>query len=260
MTPFPARQRVIVAPALTVVGNPGEPLVRIAVVGSGIAGLGIRVPAAAAGSRGHACSRPPRGSAAIRTPSTSRSDGVTHPGRHRLPRVQRPHLSAPDRAVRRTRRGERAVGHVVLGAQRRAPASNGPAPVSRRCSRSRATRCAPRTGGCSPTSLRFNRETTRARARGECVWSVTLGEYLDAESLLGRRSATGTWCRWPPRSGRRRARDPRLPAADVRALLPQPRLAADRRPPALAHGAGGARELCRRDCRETCPTCASRRR
>ena len=39
--------------------------------------------------------------------------------------------------------------------------------------------------------LRFNRETTAALAARHACWSITLGEYLDAERYGGR-SATGT--------------------------------------------------------------------
>ena len=76
----------------------------------------------------------------------------------------------------------------------------------------------------------------RARSPATTVWSVSLGEYLEARSVSARRSATGTCCRWLRRHLVVAApRHPRFSAADVRALLPQSRPAADR-----STGRGGA--------------------
>ena len=87
-------------------------------------------------------------------------DGVTRAGRHRLPRLQRPHLSAPDRAVRRARRRERRRARCRSRCASTSAGSNGPAPTSPRCSRSRATRCGRTSGGCSPTSCASTAKTT----------------------------------------------------------------------------------------------------
>ena len=90
------------------------------------------------------------------------------------------------------------------------------------------------------------RDDRAARARRRC-WSMSLGEYLDAEAL--RRAVPRLV---PAADGGgdlvvADARHPRLPAADVRALLPQPRPAADLRPAAVAHRRRRRAHLRRRD-------------
>ena len=178
-------------------------IVRIAIVGAGIAGLGTRLAAAPAGARGHAVRGRRRASAATRTPSTSRSTGTTFP-------VDTGFLVFNDRTYPQLIALFDELGVASVASEmsfsvprRPRPARMGGHQPRDRCSRSRATRCARRSGGCSPTSCA---STARPRALldGDAPWSITLGEFLDARALSARRSATGTCCRWRRRSGRRR--------------------------------------------------------
>ena len=79
-------------------------------------------------------------------------DGAHAAGRHRLSRLQRPHVSAADRALRRARRGERGERDVVLGR------IDGAGTRVVRHQPARAVRAAAQcavgrtSGGCSPTS------------------------------------------------------------------------------------------------------------
>ena len=132
---------------------------RIAIVGSGIAGLGS---AWLLQRQGHAVTL----FEAERLPRRAHAHGRRHArrrhraGGHRLPGLQRPHLSAPDRAVRRAGRGERRQRDVVLGARRRAPARVGghrPRGAVRAAAQRAAAR---RSGGCSPTSCASTATTT----------------------------------------------------------------------------------------------------
>ena len=207
---------------------------RIAIVGSGIAGLGS---ARLLQRQGHAVTLFEAGpTLGGHTAHRRRHARRRHrAGGHRLPGVQRPHLSAPDRAVRRAGRGERRQRDVVLGARRRAPARMGRHRPRVAVRAAVATRCGRPSGGCSPTSC-----ASTARRRAMLAAGTRAGRSRSATtSTRGRYCAPfRDWYLLPmaaaiwssPEAGH-----PRLPAADVRPLLPQPRPAADRRPAAVAH-------------------------
>ena len=137
----------------------------------------------------------------------------------------------------RARRGERGERDVVLVPRRRARTRVGGHQPRGAVRAAAATRCGPRSGGCSPTSLRFNRDDDRAAraattsGRSRSASTSTPSGYGDAvPRLVPAADGRGDLVVAAPRH-------PRLSAADVRALLPQPRPAADRRPAAMAHGA-----------------------
>ena len=105
-----------------------------------------------------------------------------------------------------------------------------------RCSRSPATRCVRRSGACSPTS----RASTGAPCR--CKTAPARGRSRSANTstrrTIRRHSATGTCCRWRPRSGRRPGATSSTFRCRRSCASAQPRPAADRRPSAMAHRAG----------------------
>ena len=111
---------------------------RVAVIGSGVAGLTRRARARPRGP-GH----PLRGGRPARR-ARRHPRGRRDRGRHRLHRAQRAHLPQPDAALRRARRADPGLRHVDVGALRRRPGWSGPArsgwPV---CSRPGATRVRP---------------------------------------------------------------------------------------------------------------------
>ena len=116
-------------------------------------------------------------------------------------------------------------------------------------SRSASTCCGPRFLRMLRDILRFNRlATALARSAPRACRRVALGAFLDAHRFYG--AQFRDWyllpmvgCIWslPDRP------DAGLPAGDARALLPQPRPAAGRRPAAVAHRDGRLARLRRED-------------
>ena len=192
---------------------------------------GQRPPAAPAGARRHAV----RGGPRPRRPHRHRRRDARRrhrAGGHRLPGVQRPHLPAPRRAVRRAGRGERRQRDVVLGARRRARAR-----VGRHRSRV-AVRAA-----VQRAASRLLADAGRHRALQPCDDGDDRGRH-GADAVAGgvprqRRLRRAVPRLVPAADGGRdlvepEAGHPRLPAADLRALLPQPRAALDFQSSAVA--------------------------
>ena len=133
-------------------------------------------------------------------------DGITRAGGHRLPRLQRSHLSASSIALFDELGIESApstMSFAVRDDERRG--SNGRAPTSRRCSRSRRNLARPAFWRMLADILRFNRDTTalqRADARLLASrWAniSTSGGYSRAVSRLvpaadGRGDLVGAAC------------------------------------------------------------------
>ena len=204
-----------------------NPSARIAVVGSGIAGLGS---AWLLQRQGHAVTlfeadATPRRPLAHGQRDVGRRHRV---GRYRVPRIQRAHVPAAHRALRRTRGGERRVSEMSFSVRVDAPATRMGRHRPCRAVRAAAQRAAAgiladaRRHRCASTA------TTTVMIARDAVRSITSARTSTAAATR-RPFATGTCCRWRRRSGRRRdATDARLSAADVRALLSQPRPARDR--------------------------------
>ena len=119
-------------------------------------------------------------------------------GRHRLHRVQRPDLSALRRAARRARRGVAALRDELLGAQRRQGPRVQRHHRERRCSRSVATCCGPRSWRMVRDILRFNRQAPQLLLQAKA--RLPLGECC-ARQATAARSSTTTSYRWARRSG-----------------------------------------------------------
>ena len=163
---------------------------------------GHRLAAAEAGPRGHRV----RGRAARRRPHAhGRRDARRRhaPGRHRLPGVQRPHLPAPGPAVRRARRAERRLRHVVLGARRPAAASNGRGTNLATLFAQPANALSPAFWPMLARHPALQPRDHRGARRRHSAARRRLA-HTSTPSATGGRSATATSCRWPPRSGRRR--------------------------------------------------------
>ena len=179
--------------------------VRIAIVGAGIAGLGS---AWLLQRQGHAVTlfeADARLGGHTHTVDVT-LDGVTASGRHRIPRIQRAHVPAADRALRRARRGER----------RRARCRSRCASTRRRLEWAGTNLAAlfaqpgnalrPAFWRMLADIARFNRDTTAMiDARRACGRSRSASSSTTAATR--RPFATGTCCRWRPRSGRRRESD-----------------------------------------------------
>ena len=191
-----------------------------------------------------------------------RDAGRRHaPGGHRLPGLQRPHLSAPDRAVRRARRDERAVRHVVLGQPRRAATLEwAGTDLATRVRAAAQLRCAPLLARCSPTSC-------ASTARRIALAGDASGRRSHARRVPRRRRATSAPFRdwyllpmaaaiWSCPTGA----DARLPAA--RPSCASATTTACCRSPTGRSGArcsGGAREYVQQASPRGSPTCAWRR-
>ena len=150
-------------------------------------------------------------------------------GGHRLPGLQRPHLSEPHRAVRRAGRGERRRREMSFSVRVDGAGSSGRAPTSP------ALFAQPRNAlrpGVLADARRHRALQPRRRPRCSRDGTVPVG---DARRVPRQRSATAApfrdWYLLPMAAAIwscADARHARLPAADLRALLPQPRPAADR--------------------------------
>ncbi|MCK7492485.1 MAG: hypothetical protein MZW92_13530 [Comamonadaceae bacterium] len=191
-------------------------------------------------------------SAATRTRSTSRSTASPR-GRHRLPGLQRAHLSQPDprcspnSACRRRRATCRSPSASRAAA---AAASSGRAPTSTRVFAQRRNLLSPALPrACCATSCASTAQRHAARRRAPADTAACRSASSSTAHGYGDdRSATGTCCRWRRRSGRaRRDQMLRLPARHLRPLLPQPRPAAGRRTGRSGCTVrGGARQYVRR--------------
>ena len=221
---------------------------RIAIVGSGIAGLGC-----AHALRDRAAltlfEAAPRLGGHTNTVDVS-VDGRTLRRRHRLPRLQRAHLSAADPPVRRTRRADRGERHVLRPER---GAGLGPPPRMGRREPFDGVRAAAqsRLAGV-PAHARATccASTRRPRASSPAApmpLQQSLGAFLEANRYG---AELRDWYLLPM-AGRHLvvpARDDaRLSGGDVPALLPQPRPAAGHRPAAVVHGARRRAPVRRRD-------------
>ena len=170
---------------------------RIAVIGSGISGLGAAwalLPA----PRGHAV----RGRRAARRTRQHRGGRGPRPRRarrHRLHRLQRAELPEPRAAVRRARRRDRAERHVVLGLDRTTGRSS--------TARGRSGLLAQPSNLLRPSYLRMVREIVRFSREAKALVGGNLrrvhGRVARTRRRTRRRSATTSCCRWWRASGRR---------------------------------------------------------
>ena len=162
---------------------------------------GNRLAPAPAGPRRHAVRGGQDSSAATRTRSTSPwTAGAS--GRHRLPRLQRPHVSeAASRCSPSSAwpAGERDVVLVRVDDAGLEWSGTHLAALFAQ----RATPCDPRSGACSPTSRASTARRPRSVGGGDAR-SVSLGEFLGPNATAPT-FATGTCCRWRRPSGRRPA-------------------------------------------------------
>ncbi len=162
---------------------------------------GNRLAAAPPGTRRH----PVRGRPRARRPHGDRRRDArrTHvPGRHRLPRVQRPHLPAARAALRRARRAQRGERDVVLVPRRSRAArvvGHRPARAVRPAAQRVAPRVLPDAGRHPALQSRDDGAAARAARAGRPRSASTSMPNGSAPS-----SATGTCCRWRRPSGPRR--------------------------------------------------------
>ncbi len=158
-------------------------------------------------------------------------------GGHRLPGLQRPHLSAPVRAVRRARRRVGAQHDVVRVRDDAARLEWAGSDLAIAVRAAAQPRCGPRSGACSRTSCASTATHDGAAAAGRACRRARSASTSTRERYGDAHSATGTCCRWPASiwsSPRRELLD--FPLPSFVALLPQPRPAADPRPAAMADG------------------------
>ena len=218
---------------------------RIAIVGAGIAGLGS---AWLLRKQGHAVTlfeaNDYLGGHTHTVDITL--DGVTAPVDTGIPRFQRSHVPASRRAVRRARRRQRSLRDVFLGAHRRGRARMGGderrvpfraaveraaagllADARRRRALQSGDHCAARTRRVVvDLARRISRRATLRRAAARLVPAADGGgDLVVAEEG-----------------------HPRLSAADVRPLLPQPRAARHPQPAAVADSARRRPGVRREDC------------
>ena len=173
----------------------------IAVIGAGISGLGGRLAAESSAPRA-----PLRTGAASGRPHQHRRG--RWPERHRcaryrLPGPQRPHVSEPRAALRRARRGDPRLGHVLRGVVR-AERARIQQPRRQRLLRAaaepgrgrRTSRCSARSCASTGRRPRCSRRRTRNARRWATFWSPAVSV---------RASPIGICFRWHRPSGRPRS-------------------------------------------------------
>ena len=245
-------------------GSRGDVDVRIAIVGAGIAGLGTALAAAAARHRRDAV----RGGGDARRPQPHRGRHARRHARIRSTPASSSSTRAPIRACARCSRrwGSRACRATCRSrAASTARASNGAAAICPRVFAQRRNLLRPAFHRMLADILRFNR-ARRRWWRPALLPPCSLGDYLDARAATARRFATGTCCRWPARSGRRRGARCSTSRCRRSRASATTTASADPRPSAMAHGAGRLAHLRRADrgdaarrarCARRCCACAA---